>query len=83
MTYTLSWAESAYKEFKKLPVLVQRTISKKLDEASQNPVHYFTKLVGQDKFKLRVGDYRVIVRIEQEQLLILVVEVGHRRNIYN
>ncbi|MBI4148549.1 type II toxin-antitoxin system RelE/ParE family toxin [Candidatus Woesearchaeota archaeon] len=83
MAYTLSWSDNAYKELKRLPVFIQRVIVKKIDEASLNPAHFFTKLVGRPEYKLRVGDYRVITRIEHGQLIILVVDVGHRKNIYD
>ncbi|MEM4258797.1 MAG: type II toxin-antitoxin system RelE/ParE family toxin [Candidatus Thermoplasmatota archaeon] len=41
-----------------------------------------TKLVGDPGYKLRVGDYRVILEIEKEKLVILVLIIGHRKNIY-
>jgi len=40
-------------------------------------------LVGRpDTYRIRVGDYRVIYRIEDDQLIVLVVEIGHRKDIY-
>lgn len=83
MKYTISWAEPALKDFARLPLITQRAIAKRLDAAAENPQHYFTKLVGRPQFKLRIGDYRLIARIENDRLLILVVEVGHRKNIYD
>ncbi len=83
MRYTISWAEPALKDFERFPLILQRAIAKRLDAAAENPKHYFTQLVGRPQFKLRVGDYRVIARIENDRLLILVVEVGHRKNVYD
>ena len=40
------------------------------------------KLHGQDRYRIRVGDYRVIYQIEDEVLLVLVVEIAHRREVY-
>ena len=40
------------------------------------------KLKGRDAFRVRVGDYRVIYTIEDEVLLIVVVTLGHRRDVY-
>jgi len=40
------------------------------------------KLTGRDAWRIRIGDYRVIYEIHTERLLILVVEIGHRREIY-
>lgn len=83
MNYTISWSESSYKELKKLPLTVQRAIVKKLNEAALSPAHFFTKLVGRPEYKIRVGDYRILSRIERGQLFILVVDVGHRKHIYD
>ncbi len=41
-----------------------------------------TRLVYSPLYRMRVGDYRVIYRVEDEQCLILVIELGHRRDIY-
>lgn len=46
------------------------------------PETYVTKLVGDPGYKLRVGDYIVMMDIDKDNLLILVIKVGHRRNIY-
>ena len=40
------------------------------------------KLKGRDGYRVRVGDYRILYRIEDEVLLIVVVTVGHRREVY-
>jgi len=41
------------------------------------------KLSGSDDiFRLRLGDYRIIYRVEDEKLVVLVIEIGHRRDIY-
>lgn len=40
------------------------------------------KLVGSEHWRIRIGDYRVVYDIEDAQLIVLVVEVGHRREIY-
>lgn len=53
-----------------------------LEDAAENPAHYFTRLVGDSRYRLHVGDYRVIVRIERNQLLILVINVGHLKNMH-
>ena len=53
-----------------------------LERIRIRPEVYVTKLVGDPAFKLRVGDYRVIIDIDQGRLLILVIKVGHRKEIY-
>jgi mRNA interferase RelE/StbE len=38
---------------------------------------------GNGRFRIRIGNYRIIYRIEEEQLVILIIKIGHRRNIYD
>lgn len=40
------------------------------------------KLTGRDAYRLRVGEYRILYEIEDDRLVVLVVDVGHRREIY-
>lgn len=40
------------------------------------------KLQGQDNYRLRVGDYRILYLVENADLVILVVAIGHRREVY-
>ena len=80
--YGLVYSESAKRELKKLPRPIQEQIIAKLERARIRPEHFFERLVGLDSYKLRVGQYRIIADILQDRLVILVIEVGHRRNIY-
>ena len=53
-----------------------------LERTRIRPEAYFERLVGEPRYKFRAGEYRIIAEITQGKLLILVVEVGHRKNIY-
>ena len=46
------------------------------------PSAYLVRLVGEKGYKFRVGKYRLIVDLDNNQLIVLVVDVGHRKNIY-
>lgn len=83
MTLAIVWPEPAYKQLRKLPILIQRAIVKKLDEAVQQPEHFFTRYVGRPYHKLRIGDYRAIVDLRFGEGKAVVVKVGHRQNIYD
>ncbi len=61
---------------------IQKRIIKKLETIRDNPFFYTTRLVGFDLYKIRVGDYRIIISIEKNTLVILVLKVGHRSKIY-
>ncbi|MEM2785179.1 MAG: type II toxin-antitoxin system RelE/ParE family toxin [Candidatus Nitrosotenuis sp.] len=82
MVYNIFLTESAKKQLAKLDRQAAKRIAKKLHEVSTDPFLFVSRLVGQDLYKLRVGDYRVLMVIQQDKLIIIVVEVRHRRNVY-
>ena len=53
-----------------------------LERLRIRPESYLTRLVGEKSYKFRVGDYRLIIDLEKNQLAVLVVKIGHRKNIY-
>ena len=58
-------------------------ILEKMKLGSKNPFHYIKRLNGIPLYSLRTGKYRAIMSIEREKLVILVVEVGNRKNVYD
>ena len=82
MAYKIKVTDTAKKQLKKLDRQAAIRIDKKLHEISNDPFLYVTKLVGLEFYKLRVGDYRVLMTIQQNNLIIMVVEISHRRNVY-
>ena len=83
MKYDMVFSDRALKQLKKLDRTIQKHIISALEKMRDNPGHYVTKLVGYSGHRLRVGDYRVIVDIHENELRILIVTIGHRKNIYN
>lgn len=83
MKYIIIYSDKAYGQFKKLERNVQERIKAALDRVRIRPEVYVSKLVGDPGFKLRVGDYRIIMDIDNKNLIILVLKAGHRRNIYD
>jgi len=69
---------------KRLPKKDLRRIKKKIDGLAQNlPDPATTKMKGNNPFhKVRTGDYRIVYQIFQDRLVILVVKVGHRKDVY-
>ena len=82
MIYEIIYARSAEKSLKKLPKQSQNRILAVLERARIRPEAHFSRLVGKKVYKLRAGDYRIIAEIRKEKLCILIVQIGHRRNIY-
>jgi len=82
MVYDVQWTMTAERQFSKLDKSTKKRIIDKIDSIQDNPFLYVTRLVGFNAYKLRVGNYRVILGIEKNNLVILILKVGHRKNIY-
>ena len=57
-------------------------IIRKIDSTLDNPPRYIRRLSGRPEFKLRVGDYRAILDIDERRKIIFIRSIGHRSNIY-
>ncbi len=82
MSYDIVFSDFADKQLSKLPPQVRKRIISTLKRCRVRPYSHVKKLVGSKYFRLRVGDYRVIVDIVDDTLIIHVIEVGHRKNVY-
>jgi len=82
MTYEIIFSASALKELKKLERKDRERIVSALERIRIRPEKYVTKLVGDPGYRLRVGQYRVIMDIEKGKLIILIIKIGYRKNIY-
>ena len=84
MKYRIEVKRSAAKALKKIPKPDQKRISKAIDNLAENlPNPDITKMKGNNPFhKIRVGDYRIVYEIQDDILLILIIKIGHRKDIY-
>ena len=82
MTYEIIFSDKALRQLKKMERNVQERIIAVLERIRIRPEAHVAKLIGYPGYKLRVGDYRVIMDIDNKELQILVLKVGHRKNIY-
>ena len=83
MPYRIEYLPPARKVIEKLSRSVQHRILEKIGSLAHDPrPPGCVKLTGQDAYRIRVGDYRVIYTIEDKQLIVLVIDVGHRRDVY-
>jgi len=80
--YEIIFSQKAKKQLFKLEKNIQKRIISVLERIRIRPEAYITKLVGDPGYKLRVGDYRIIIDIDNNNLIILVIKIGHRRDIY-
>ena len=82
MFYSIIFTTHAKKSIQKLPEKVKSRIEAALLRIQTRPFDFVEKMINHPFFKLRVGEYRIILDIRDNELIILVVEAGHRRNIY-
>ena len=84
MQYFIEFRPAALKSLKRFPKRDLVRIKKKIEELGSNlPAHNTTKMKGDNSFhKVRSGDYRIIYEIHDDRLVILIVKVGHRKDVY-
>ena len=83
MNYSVILARSVRKSLDRLPDLVVARILSRLSELETNPrPAEVKKLKGRDAWRVRVGDYRVIYEIHHRVMQVIVITVGHRREVY-
>ena len=84
MSYEVLIKPAAQRQLKKLPRTVQADLIALIEQLAQDPKPPgCKKLKGrQGQYRVRLGDYRVIYSIEEEALVVRVIKVGHRRDIY-
>jgi mRNA interferase RelE/StbE len=84
VTYRIEFVPLALREFQALPRKLQERLAPKFDGLATNPrPRGVEKLKGaKDQYRIRMGAYRVIYTIEDERLIVLVLRIGHRREMY-
>jgi mRNA interferase RelE/StbE len=83
MNYRVILSRSARKQMERLSGEIENRILDKLSELETNPRPIgCKKLQNRDAWRVRIGDYRVIYEIHDQVLQIIVVTVGHRREVY-
>lgn len=80
--YKIEFSRKADKQLDKLPLDVQRRIISSLERIRIRPFHFVKRKEGTPYFILRVGNYRIILDIQSGKLIIYVLEMGLRGNIY-
>jgi mRNA interferase RelE/StbE len=84
LAYRVEFAPRAERQFKALDRSIQVRLARRIDSQAANPhPQGIKKLAGEeDLYRLRVGDYRIIYQIREKMLLVLIVGVGHRADVY-
>jgi mRNA interferase RelE/StbE len=83
MAYQVIVLPAADKVIARLPRGIRGRIAERLAALCDNPrPPGSTKLTDRDAYRLRVGDYRIIYTIHDDRLVVIVIDVGHRRDVY-
>lgn len=82
MSWTVQWSDTAIKQLKKLPKKDQTRILDKTEEVEADPFRFIGRLEGEPFFRYRVGNYRIILSIENQQLLLHILKVKKRPRAY-
>jgi len=81
--YSLFFKDSVRKDLDSIAKKDLRRIMERIESLTENPRPLgCEKLSGQEKYRLRQGNYRIIYSIQDSQLTVWVVKVGHRREVY-
>lgn len=83
-TYKVILVASAAKEFRSLPSALQRRISIAIDGLAEDPrPRGVRKLAGHESlYRIRVGDYRIVYEIQDEERIVRITRIRHRREVY-
>ncbi len=84
MAYRLEVAPEVVDTLRSLPKKVQRQIARRIDALAEDPRPAGCKKLGGEEnfYRLRSGDYRILYRVREKALVVLVLRIGHRREIY-
>ncbi len=81
--YKISFKKSVWKDFKPIPDKDLSRILNLIKNLGKNPRPMScTKLSRQEKYRIRLGQYRIIYSIQDKELTVWVVKVGHRKDVY-
>ena len=80
--YDILFHDKAKRQLERLSSEVQKRILNSLERIKIRPYSYVKRLANSKYYRLRIGHYRVILDIISNQLLIIVIEVGHGKKIY-
>ena len=84
MAYSVSLAPVAGRQFRRLPVLIQQRLKRHIDSLAKVPRPLSTvKMHGErDLYRIRVGEYRIVYYVFDDEREVLVAKIGHRREVY-
>ena len=80
--YEIKFDKKAIDFLNKLEKDIKKRIWNKLQQCKENPFHFLEHLENIEGYKLRVGDYRLIIDVDKSNQILYILKIGHRKNIY-
>lgn len=84
MTYQIEFSQQAEKQFEALPQQLQMRLQLRIDALAEDPRPPGVKKLkdAENQYRIRVGDYRIVYQIQDAILLVILLRIGHRSEIY-
>lgn len=84
MTYSIEFSKRAERQFNTLPQQIQKRLQLRIDALATNPHPRGAKKLeeNENRYRIRVGDYRIIYEVQDVALVVILVRIGHRREVY-
>lgn len=82
MSYVIKWNDKPLKYLEKLPKDISLRILKKLDAVAEEPFRYLEHYEGADVYKLRIGDYRMLIDVDFTNKALKIRVFDHRSRVY-
>ena len=82
MRFEIIWSDLASEQLAKMDRPIAKRIFGAVSKLAENPYRWVNRIVNSPYYRLRVGDYRVIIDIQRAVLRVIVIKLGHRKNIY-
>ncbi len=81
--YKILFKKSVWKDFELIPDKDLKRILERIESLCENPrLPSCKKLASQERYRLRQGRYRILYSIQDDELTVWIVKVGHRKNVY-
>ncbi|MEW6748847.1 MAG: type II toxin-antitoxin system RelE/ParE family toxin [Candidatus Micrarchaeota archaeon] len=80
--YSVVWSPKAQEGLAALPKDMAKRIIDRVEQIKHTPYHFAEHLTDVKAWKLRIGDYRIIMDIDEKEKSISILKVGHRKNVY-
>jgi len=82
MTWSVMWSNKSKKQLSKIDKKIASRIVDRVEDIKEDPFTAVSRLSGSQFFRLRIGDYRAILDLQQGKLIIFVIETDNRKRIY-